>query len=183
MGSAELVALNQNQLLEASTSVSVETIETREASVRVIAFPMVAALAILASAAFAQIEANPPTPYSTGPLPEIDIGTGRTIVEPDGSWKTVKAARCGKATTKTGLEAFVQTTVDRVFREMPRAFTPYEVVRQGESFQTRWRSYPPYRHRRRARRFVREHSPWRSAGLLLGWRRKRILGPPRHKGD
>jgi hypothetical protein len=101
MGSAELVALNQNELLEASTSVSVEMIETREASVRVIAFPMVAALAVLASAAFAQIEANPPTPYSTGPLPEIDIGTGRTIVEPDGSWKTVKAAPCGKAARGT----------------------------------------------------------------------------------
>ncbi len=68
---------------------------------RVIAFPMLAALAVFASAAFAQIEANPPTPYSTGPLPEIDTGTGRIIVEPDGSWKTVKAAPCSKAARGT----------------------------------------------------------------------------------
>ena len=45
--------------------------------------------------------AGPPTPYSTGPLPEIDTGTGRTIVGSDGSTKTVRAVPCGKAARET----------------------------------------------------------------------------------
>ena len=45
--------------------------------------------------------AGPPTPYSTGPLPTIDTGTGRTIVEPDGSSKTVKAVPCGTVARET----------------------------------------------------------------------------------
>jgi hypothetical protein len=44
---------------------------------------------------------GPTTPYSTGPLPVIDTGTGRIIVEPDGSTKTVKAVPCGKAARET----------------------------------------------------------------------------------
>jgi hypothetical protein len=44
---------------------------------------------------------GPATPYSTGPLPVIDTGTGRVIVEPDGSTKTVKAVPCGKAARET----------------------------------------------------------------------------------
>jgi hypothetical protein len=44
---------------------------------------------------------GPATLYSTGPLPVIDTGTGRIIVEPDGSTKTVKAAPCGKAARET----------------------------------------------------------------------------------
>jgi hypothetical protein len=44
---------------------------------------------------------GPATPYSTGPLPAIDTGTGRIIVEPDGSTKTVKAVPCGKAARET----------------------------------------------------------------------------------
>ena len=74
---------------------------------------MVAVLAVLASAAFAQTDApkgytgayapagTPPTPYTTGPLPEIDTGLGRVIVEPDGSTKTVKAAPCSAAARET----------------------------------------------------------------------------------
>jgi len=81
--------------------------------VRVMTIPVVAVLAVLASAAFAQTDApkgytgayappgTPPTPYSTGPLPEIDIGTGRVIVEPDGSTKTVRAAPCSTAAHET----------------------------------------------------------------------------------
>ena len=44
---------------------------------------------------------GPSTPYSTGPLPAIDTGTGRVIVEPDGSVKTVKAVPCGTAAHET----------------------------------------------------------------------------------
>ena len=44
---------------------------------------------------------GPATPYSKGPLPEIDTGTGRTIVEPDGSTKTVKAAPCSTVARET----------------------------------------------------------------------------------
>ena len=81
---------------------------------RVIAFPAVAAFGVFASIAFAQTDASksqeytggygpsgPATPYYTGPLPEVDTGTGRTIVEPDGSTKTVKAAPCGNAARET----------------------------------------------------------------------------------
>jgi hypothetical protein len=44
---------------------------------------------------------GPATPYSTGPLPVIDTGTGRVIVEPNGSTKTVKAVPCGTAARET----------------------------------------------------------------------------------
>jgi hypothetical protein len=44
---------------------------------------------------------GPATPYSTGPLPAIDTGTGRVIVEPDGSTKTVKAIPCSPAAHET----------------------------------------------------------------------------------
>jgi len=41
------------------------------------------------------------TPYFSGPLPAIDTGPGRAIVEPDGSTKTVKAVPCGTAARET----------------------------------------------------------------------------------
>jgi hypothetical protein len=44
---------------------------------------------------------GPAIPYSTGPLPAIDTGTGRAIVEPDGSTRTVKAVPCGKVARET----------------------------------------------------------------------------------
>ena len=44
---------------------------------------------------------GPATPYSTGPLPGIDTGTGRVIVEPDGSAKTVKAVPCSTVAHET----------------------------------------------------------------------------------
>ena len=44
---------------------------------------------------------GPATPYYKGPLPEVDTGPGRTIVEPDGSTKSVKAAPCGTAARET----------------------------------------------------------------------------------
>jgi hypothetical protein len=122
--------------------------------VRIMIFPMVAALAVLASAAFAQQSpgaagdtighppplagpqplsepsAPPPAPapaastpqagqpapkgytgaygppgpakpYSTGPLPAVDTGTGRIIVEPDGTAKTVKAVPCSPFARET----------------------------------------------------------------------------------
>ena len=36
-------------------------------------------------------------PYHTGPLREIDSGTRRAVVKPDGSTKTVKAVPCRTA--------------------------------------------------------------------------------------
>jgi hypothetical protein len=75
---------------------------------RLIPLPLVAALAVLASAAFAQTEApkvapagTPPTPYSTGPLPAEDSGPGLDKVGPDGSTKTVKAVPCSTAARET----------------------------------------------------------------------------------
>jgi hypothetical protein len=44
---------------------------------------------------------GPAKPYSTGPLPVIDTGTGRVIVEPDGTTKTVKAVPCGTVARET----------------------------------------------------------------------------------
>jgi hypothetical protein len=44
---------------------------------------------------------GPPKPYSTGPLPTLDTGTGRVIVESDGTAKTVKAVPCGTAARET----------------------------------------------------------------------------------
>jgi hypothetical protein len=44
---------------------------------------------------------GPAKPYSTGPLPALDTGTGRVIVEPDGSTKTVKAVPCSTVARET----------------------------------------------------------------------------------
>jgi hypothetical protein len=44
---------------------------------------------------------GPATPYFSGPLPAIDTGPGRSIAEPDGSTKTVKAVPCGRAARET----------------------------------------------------------------------------------
>jgi len=44
---------------------------------------------------------TPPTPYSTGPLPKIDSGTGLDVMGPDGSTKTVKAVPCSTAARET----------------------------------------------------------------------------------
>ena len=44
---------------------------------------------------------GPSTPYSTGPLPAIDTGTGRVIAARDGSTKTVKAVPCGTVAHET----------------------------------------------------------------------------------
>ena len=40
-----------------------------------------------------------PKPYSTGPLPQIDTGSGRDVPGPDNTTKSVKAAPC-KATAQ-----------------------------------------------------------------------------------
>src|SRR5882757_2851900 len=45
---------------------------------------------------------TPPTPYSTGPLPPEDTGTGWNVVAGDGSTKTVKAVPCSTAARETG---------------------------------------------------------------------------------
>ena len=42
-----------------------------------------------------------PTPYSTGPLPQVDTGPGLDVPAPDGSTKTVKAAPCSTAARET----------------------------------------------------------------------------------
>jgi hypothetical protein len=42
-----------------------------------------------------------PTPYSTGPLPSEDIGTGLNVGGPDGSTRLVKAVPCTKASRET----------------------------------------------------------------------------------
>jgi hypothetical protein len=44
---------------------------------------------------------GPAKPYSTGPLPAVDTGTGRVVVEPDGTTKTVKAVPCGTVARET----------------------------------------------------------------------------------
>ena len=60
---------------------------------------------------------TPPTPYSTGPLPMVDTGTGLAIVAPDGvSTKTVKAVPCGAAARET--DGF--TTCVGIADESPR---------------------------------------------------------------
>src|ERR1700722_15357404 len=81
---------------------------------RGITFPTMAIFGVFASIAFAQTDTSrpqgytgaygppgPATPYYSGPLPEVDTGTGRTIVEPDGSTKNVKAAPCSTAARET----------------------------------------------------------------------------------
>ncbi len=44
---------------------------------------------------------TPPTPYSTGPLPQIDTGIGLSVVAADGSTKTVKAVPCSSFARET----------------------------------------------------------------------------------
>ena len=45
---------------------------------------------------------TPPTPYSTGPLPEADQGPGLNVVAPDGvSTRRVKAVPCSIAARET----------------------------------------------------------------------------------
>jgi hypothetical protein len=45
---------------------------------------------------------TPPTPYSTGPLPQSAEGPGLNVVAPDGvSTRTVKAVPCGTAARET----------------------------------------------------------------------------------
>ena len=45
---------------------------------------------------------TPPTPYSTGPLPEADQGPGLNVVAPDGvSTRKVKAVPCSIAARET----------------------------------------------------------------------------------
>jgi len=45
---------------------------------------------------------TPPTPYSTGPLPQADQGPGLNVVAPDGvSTRTVKAVPCSIAARET----------------------------------------------------------------------------------
>jgi hypothetical protein len=77
---------------------------------RIVTFSAAAAIAVLASDAFAQTATPegytgayqpagtpPTTPYSTGPLPKEDSGPGRDVEDPDGSTKTVKAVPCSTA--------------------------------------------------------------------------------------
>jgi hypothetical protein len=81
---------------------------------RMIVLLELVAFAAFPSIAFAQTDTSKPqgyigaygppgpaTPYFKGPLPEIDTGTGRTIVEPDGSTKNVKAAPCSTVARET----------------------------------------------------------------------------------
>ena len=44
---------------------------------------------------------TPPTPYSTGPLPQVNTGPGLDVAGPDGSTKTVKAVPCSIAARET----------------------------------------------------------------------------------
>ena len=45
---------------------------------------------------------TPPTPYSTGPLPQADQGPGLNVIAADGvSTRTVKAVPCGVAARET----------------------------------------------------------------------------------
>src|SRR5713101_6744599 len=45
---------------------------------------------------------TPPTPYSTGPLPQADQGPGLNVIAADGvSTRTVKAVPCGVAAHET----------------------------------------------------------------------------------
>ncbi len=81
---------------------------------RMIVLPMVATFGAFPPIALAQTDTSKPpgyigaygppgpaVPYSKGPLPEIDTGTGRAIAEPDGSTKSVKAVPCSTAARET----------------------------------------------------------------------------------
>jgi hypothetical protein len=69
---------------------------------------------VFAANAFAQTEApkgytgayapagTPPTPYSTGPLPQVDDGSpGLDVAGPDGTIKSVKPVPCSTAARET----------------------------------------------------------------------------------
>jgi hypothetical protein len=87
---------------------------------RTVILAAAAAFVVLAPDAFAQTETpkqsetpkgytgayapagTPPTPYSTGPLPQVDNGSpGLDVAAPDGSTKSVKAVPCGAAAHET----------------------------------------------------------------------------------
>jgi hypothetical protein len=80
---------------------------------RVVTLSIAVAFAVFAPEAFAQTEipkgytgayapaGTAPTPYSTGPLPQVDTGSGLDVVGSDGSTKTVKAVPCGTAARET----------------------------------------------------------------------------------
>jgi hypothetical protein len=87
---------------------------------RAVILAAAATFAVLAADAFAQTETpkqtetskgytgayapagTPPTPYSTGPLPQIDNGSpGLDVAAPDGSTKAVRAVPCGTAAHET----------------------------------------------------------------------------------
>jgi|SRR5271163_4759238 hypothetical protein len=99
---------------------------------RIISLTVAAALTVLSAATFAQTETpkqtdappkgytgayapagTPPTPYSTGALPQIDNGSpGLDVVGPDESTKSVRPVPCSAAaqetdgsTTCVGIEA------------------------------------------------------------------------------
>jgi hypothetical protein len=44
---------------------------------------------------------TPPTPFSTGPLPQTDSGSGLDVAGPDGTTRSVKAVPCGVAAHET----------------------------------------------------------------------------------
>jgi hypothetical protein len=44
---------------------------------------------------------GPEKPYSTGPLPQIDAGSGRDVPGPNDTTKTVKAVPCSTAARET----------------------------------------------------------------------------------
>jgi hypothetical protein len=44
---------------------------------------------------------TPPTPYSTGPLPQVNTGPGLEVAGPNDSTKTVKAVPCTTAARET----------------------------------------------------------------------------------
>ena len=83
---------------------------------RLISFSVTISLILLSSAALAQQPAgttgdklpvgpppagSPPTPYSSGALPQVDTGPGRDVVGPDNTTKSVKAVPCGTAARET----------------------------------------------------------------------------------
>jgi hypothetical protein len=91
-----------------------------ECPMRAVILAVAAASAVLAVDAFAQTETpkqteptkgytgayapagTPPTPYSTGALPQVDNGSpGLDVAAPDGSTKSVRAIPCSAAAQET----------------------------------------------------------------------------------
>ena len=80
---------------------------------RIVIFSAAAAMAVLASDAFAQTETpkgytgayapagTPPSLVSPEPPPQVNTGPGRDVEGPDGSTKTVKAVPCSTAAHET----------------------------------------------------------------------------------